>query len=45
MHSIPNGWSRQVYVQGFYFEAVTLKQAIRMFERMDIYENIYEVIV
>ena len=30
---------------GFDFENVLFKQAIKMFERMEIAENIYEVVV
>ena len=42
LHSMPIGWSRQVYVQGFYFEAVVFKHNINMFEHMEIFENFYE---
>ena len=31
LHSIPNGCSRQVYVQGFYFESVNFKKDTNMF--------------
>ena len=45
MHRISNGWIRQAYVQGFYFQAVTLYQAINIFEIMKVAENIYEGVV
>ena len=41
LHTIPNGCNMQDYGQFFYFEAVTLKQAINMFERMEVSEYIY----
>ena len=34
-----------MYIQGCYFEAVSFKQAITMFWRMDINENIYKSVV
>ena len=37
--------SGQIYVQGFDFQSVTFKQAINMFERIDIAENIYDSVV
>ena len=37
-----NSWSKQVYVQGFYFEPITFKEAVNMFEHMKIAESIYE---
>ena len=36
-----NGWSRQGYMQDFYFEVITFKKAIKMFGPMEIAENIY----
>ena len=44
LHIMPNGWSRQVYMQGFWFW-VCLKQDINTFENMEIAEYIHEVVV
>ena len=44
-NSIPNGWSKQVYVQGFGCETITLKKAVNMSERMETAETIYEGVV
>ena len=41
LNSIPNGWSKQAYVQGFYCEYITLKY-LNIFECMEIAESIYE---
>ena len=45
LHRMSNGWSRQAYVQGFYFEDFIFKQAISTLEIMQIVGNIYEIIV
>ena len=45
IHIIPNGWSKQAYLQGFSFESVPFKKAINMFEHMEISEKIYEEVV
>ena len=42
---MPNGWSKQVYVQGFGCETITLKKAVNMSERMETAETIYEGVV
>ena len=42
---MPNSWSKQAYVQGFDFCILLLKNAINMFERMDIADSIYEGVV
>ena len=42
---MPNSWSKQAYAQGFDCEYITLKRAVIMFESMEIYESIYEVVV
>ena len=41
-HRMPNIWNMQAYVHGIGFEAVIFKKAIRMIERMETAENIYE---
>ena len=38
-------WSKQAYIQGFHCESVTLKKAVNMFDRMEIDESIYKVVV
>ena len=45
LYSISNGWSRQAYYLGLYFKAVIFKQAINMFDNMEIPESIYEGVV
>ena len=45
LDSMPNSWSKQVYVQIFDCENITLKSAVKMFEHMEISESIYEVVV
>ena len=40
-----NIWSRQANVQGFDCETITFKNAVNMFERMEISESIYEGVV
>ena len=44
LNSMPNSWIKQVYVQGFDCEYITLK-TVSMFERTDIAEFIYEGLV
>ena len=44
-HSTTDGWIRLEYVQGFYFEVVTFKQSIKMFEKIEIADNIFEGIL
>ena len=45
LNSMPTRWSKQVFVQGFYCESITLKKAVNIFERMEISESIYEGVV
>ena len=42
MHNI---WSKQPYVQGFDSRSISLKEAVNIFERMEIAESIYEDVV
>ena len=42
---MPNGWSRQAYVQGFDYESITFKKYVNMFERMETTEYTYEGLV
>ena len=37
---MPNRWSKQAYVQGFDCESIQLKNAVNIFEHMEI-ENIF----
>ena len=39
MHNI---WSKQSYVQGFDCRSISLKEAVNIFELMEIAESIYE---
>ena len=34
LNSMPNSLSKQAYLQGFYFESITLKAAVNMFKLM-----------
>ena len=34
LNSMLNRWSKQAYVQGFYYEPITFKAAVNMFENM-----------
>ena len=45
LNSIPNSWSKQAYVQGFYCESITFKKAVNMFDCMEIYDSIYKDLV
>ena len=42
MHNI---WYKQAYVQGFDSRSISLKEAVNIFERMEIAESIYEDVV
>ena len=41
LFSMPNGWSKQAYMKGFYYRSITFKKAVNMFERLDMTESIY----
>ena len=41
LHIILNGWDKQKFLQGFYFEALSFKKVLNMFERIDIAESIH----
>ena len=45
LNSMTNSLSRHYYVQVFCCESITFKMAVNMFERMEISESIYEVVV
>ena len=45
LNSIPNSWYKQTYVKGFDCESITFKKYLNMFERMEIFESIYEGVV
>ena len=42
---MPNSWSKQAYVQGFYCKSISFLKAVKIFERMEIAEIIYEGVV
>ena len=44
LNSLPNIWIKKAYVQGFECKSITFKTAVKMFECMDIYESIHEVV-
>ena len=41
LNILPNSWSNQAYVQGFYYESIYFKKSVNMFDRMEITESIY----
>ena len=40
-----NRWGKKACVWGFYCETVAFKKAVELFERMEIAEYLYEVVV
>ena len=42
---MPNIWSKEAHVQGFYCVYSSFLKAVKMFERMDISEYIYKGLV
>ena len=42
LNIMPNSWSKQAYIQGFYCELISLKKYVNTFDRMEIAESIYE---
>ena len=42
---MPNGWTRQTFLQEFDFEAAPFNKATNIVERMNISKNIYEDVV
>ena len=45
LNSMPNIWYKHAYVKGFDCDRITLKNAINMFEPIEICESIYKVVV
>ena len=42
---MPKLWSKKAYVQGFDCRSISFKEAVNIFERMEIAESIYEDLV
>ena len=42
IHAVPNGWAKQSYLQGWYFESNIIKETCDMLERMEIPEQVYK---
>ena len=42
LHAVPNGWAKQAYIQGWYFEMKSYKATCELFEIMGVVEKIYE---
>ena len=42
LHTVPNGWANQSYLQGYDFDGKTYKETYNMFEIMEITEQFYE---
>ena len=45
LNSMPTGWYKQAYIQGFDCESISLKKAVNIFEHTEITESIYEGVV
>ena len=45
LNGMPNSWSKQACVQGFYYGSILFKKAVNMFESMEIAESIYKGVV
>ena len=45
LNSMPNIWSKQEYIQGFYCKSITFNKSVNMFECMEIAESIYEGVI
>ena len=45
LNSIPDGWHKQSYVQGFDCDNASFKKSVNMFEHTEIAESIYESVV
>ena len=45
LNSMPTIWSKQAFIQGFYFGSFTFKNSVNMFQRMEIAESIYKGVV
>ena len=41
LHAVPNGWAKQAYLQGWYFEMKSYKATCELFERMEAAGKIY----
>ena len=42
LNNLHNSWFKQSYVQGFYYESISFKESVNMFEHMEISESIWE---
>ena len=42
LNSMPNSWSKKLYVQVFDCESINFKKSINIFERKEIHKSIYE---
>ena len=42
INAVPNVWENQSYLQGLYFKCKTYKDTCKIFERMEITEQVYE---
>ena len=40
LHDFPNGWSKQYYLQGYYFKVKSYNETYEMFERMEMAEQV-----
>ena len=45
LNIVPNSWSKQAYVQGFYCEYILFNKAVNIFKRIEIAEYIFEGVV
>ena len=42
LHAVPNGWAKQSYLQGWYFELKAYRETCAIFERVEVAEQVYE---
>ena len=42
LHAVPNGWSKQSYLQGWGLELKTCRETCAMFKRMEATSQVYE---
>ena len=45
LNSVPDSWSKQARVRGYYCKSITFKDTGNIFERMEIAESIFKGVV
>ena len=41
LHAVPNGWTKQSYLQGWVFDLKNYRETCAMFERIEVSEQVY----